>query len=175
MNWTRHDTRRLIEAAEERPAMSRGVVRVIRRHFAERGLVERIARFNDFYAQTNGRPSLWGQSDCTLRIADWVAWNGHEDPGADWRGTYDSEASCRLLLLPRGGLIGHVAACAASIRLRPLVEPEFGAIAVIGARENSDRQWSAIWNGARWLVLWGDESGAVWKPFAAAPLGIWRV
>lgn len=174
-NWTRHDTRALIEAADDVPCISTGVVRVIRRHYAEDGLVDRMARFEEFMDRTNGLPSVWGASDCSLRVADWVIENGHPDPGANWRGTYDSESSCAALLGARGDLIGHVTACAASIGLRPIPEPAFGAIAVVGSLSNPARQWSAIWGGRRWLIYWGNETGARWMPFAAAPLGIWAV
>lgn len=175
MNWTRHETRALIEAADDRPCISRGAVRVIRRHHAEPGLVERMARLEDFCDRTNPLPHAWGGPDCTLLLADWAVENGHPDPAADWRGAYDSETSCRALLAARGGLTAHVEACAADIGLTPLHEPEFGSIAVIGSDRNIDRQWGAIWNGARWLVKWGDGTSARWTPFAARPLGIWRV
>lgn len=174
-NWTRYDTRALIEAAGDTPCMAPGVVRVIRRHYAEDGLVERMARFEQFIDATNGLPSVWGASDCSLRIADWVIVNGHDDPAAEWRGTYDSESTCRALLVARGGLSGHVATCAAQIGMKPLSEPRFGSIAVIGSQTNSDRQWSAIWGGRRWMVLWGNAVSAQWVPFAAKPLGIWAV
>lgn len=175
MNWTRHDTRALIEAADDVPRITPGAVRVIRRHYAEDGLIERMARFERFINATNGLPSVWGETDCSLRIADWVAENGHPDPGAEWRGTYDSESTCRTLLERRGGLVGHIAACAAEIGLKPIHEPEFGSIAVVGALSNPHRQWSAIWGGRRWMVLWGNEVSARWMPFAAKPLGIWAV
>lgn len=173
MNWTRHDTRRLIEGAEERPAMSPWVVRTIRRHHGEPGLVERMARLEQFAMTCS--PHVWGQSDCSLVIADWVALNGHPDPGANWRGTYDSEESCRALLEARGGLLAHIGACAAEVGLTPLHEPELGCIAVIGSPHNEARQWAAIWQGFRWLVKWGDENRAGWMPFMAKPLAMWRV
>jgi hypothetical protein len=173
MNWSRHDTRALIEAAEERPVISAWAVRAIRRHHGEAGLVNRMARLESF-ARTCS-PHVWGQSDCSLVIADWVALNGHPDPGAGWRGTYDSEASCRALLVRRGGLVAHIGACASEIDLTPLHEPEFGCIAVIGSPHNETRQWAAIWQGFRWLVKWGDERSAQWMPFMAKPLAMWRV
>lgn len=175
MNWTRADTRALIEAAADRPCMSRGVVKVIRRHYAELGLVESMARLEDFCERTNATPLIWGQADCSLLVADWAIENGHVDSAVGLRGAYDSEPSCRALLAARGGLLAVMGACAASIGLTPLREPEFGAVAVIGSERNPDRQWGAIWNGARWLVKWGDEASARWTPFAACPLGIWRV
>lgn len=173
MNWTRHDTRALIEAAEDRPAMSAWAVRTIRRHHQEPGLVERMARLERFVLTCS--PHVWGQSDCTLAVADWVALNGHPDPGAEWRGTYDSEATCRALLARRGGLVSLIGACASEIGLKPIHEPEFGCIAVVGSPHNPARQWAAIWQGFRWMVKWGDESRAQWMPFLARPLAMWRV
>lgn len=148
---------------------------MIRRHYAEPDLVARMALFDDFCDRTNALPFVWGQSDCSLLIADWLVENGHPDPAAEWRGTYNDEASCRALLAARGGLLAHVGDCAARIGLRPLHEPAFGAVAVIGSERNVDRQWAAIWNGRRWLVKWGDEASARWTPFAAKALGIWSV
>ncbi|MET3925929.1 hypothetical protein [Devosia sp. 2618] len=171
MNWTRHDTRALIEAAEERPIMSMWSVRAIRSHHGEDGLIERLSRLEDFILTR--RPYVWGQSDCSMSIADWVALNGHPDPGAEWRGTYDDENSCAALLERRGGLANHIAACAANAGLQPIHEPELGCIAVIGSQHDQKRQWSAIWNGFRWLVKWGGGDG--WVPFAAKPIAMWRV
>lgn len=173
MNWTRHDTRDLIEAAEDRPVMSRWAVATIRRHHHEPGLVGKMAKLENFV--TTCSPHVWGQSDCSLVIADWVALNGHPDPGADWRGTYDSKEACMALLERRGGLVAHIGSCAAQIGLRPIHEPEFGCIAVIGVAHSVERQWAAIWQGRRWVVKWGDATGARWMPFAANPLAMWRV
>lgn len=173
MNWTRHDTRALIEAAEERPTMSRWAVQTIRRHHGEAGLIERMSRLEDFTLSCLAH--LWGISDCSLAIADWVALNGHADPGKPWRGAYDSKESCAALLEQRGGLVAHIGQCAASVGLQSIQEPELGSIAVIGSPHAPDRQWSAIWSGQRWLVKWGDERAARWVPFAASPLAMWRV
>jgi len=172
-NWTRHDTRALIEAAEERPIMAKWVVQAIRRHHGEPGLVEKMARLGDF--TLTAAPHVWGQSDCSLIIADWAMVNGYPDGAADLRGTYSTEAECRTVLAERGGLVATVGACASSIGLTPLHEPEFGCIAVIGSAHNPARQWAAIWSGFRWLVKWGDERAARWVPFAAPALTIWRI
>lgn len=174
-NWTRHNTRALIEAAGEVPCDLRGAVRVIRRHYAEDGLVERMERLETFAARTNRLPLIWGQSDCSLLIADWAAANGHADAAADLRGAYATESECRTLLASRGGLVAVVSECARSIGLASIHEPEFGAIGVVGSASRPDRQWAAIWGGARWMVKWGDETGARWTPFVAPCLGMWRV
>lgn len=174
-NWTRHDTRSLIEAAAERPAMSKWVVKTIRRHGHEPGIVERMGRLEDFITDTDRQPFVWGRSDCSLAIADWAVANGHPDAAADLRGAYSTESECRGLLAARGGLVETVQQCASLLGLRPLHEPEFGCIAVVGSPHNPDRQWSAIWQGFSWLVRWGDESGARWVPFTAKSLAMWRI
>lgn len=173
MNWTRHETRVLIESATDRPAMSVWAVKAVRRHGHEPGIVERIARLERFVLDAS--PHVWGLSDCSMVLADWAASNGHPDPGTGWRGTYDSEASCRALLERRGGLLNHIGICASVVGLTQVLEPEFGCIAVIGSTRNPDRQWGAIWNGFRWLVKRGDESRGVWTGFSAPALGMWRV
>ncbi len=174
-NWTRHDTRALIEAAEDQPRMSVGVVRVIRRHHGEEGLVERMALFEDFVRQTHRQPFVWGVSDCSLMVADWCVMNGHPDPAAELRGKYSTEEECRALLEPAGGLSEVVRACAQMAGLKALHEPEFGCVAVIGSRSNPTRQWSAIWNGRRWAVRWHARGETNWTPFVAPVLGMWRV
>lgn len=172
-NWTRQDTRALIEEAQERPIMAKWVVQAIRRHHSEADLVEKMSRLEDF--TLTATPHVWGQSDCSLVIADWAMLNGYPDAATDLRGTYANEAECMAALAARGGLVATVAACASSIRLAPLHEPEFGCIAVIGSHHNQDRQWAAIWSGFRWLVKWGDETGSRWVPFAAPALALWRI
>lgn len=175
-NWTRHDTRALIEAAEERPVISIGAVKTIRRHHGEDGLVERMARFEAFIDETNLTPHVWGVSDCSLMVADWALANGHPDPAADLRGTYATEAECRALLAARGGLAAVVEDCARRAGVEPVYEPEFGCVAVIGAPSRPERQWCAIWNGHNWMVRWLATDGRpLWAPFSARPLGMWRI
>src|SRR5690606_38091186 len=99
MNWTRQDTRALIEAAQERPIMAKWVVQAIRRHHGEPGLVEKMARLEDF--TLTAAPHVWGQSDCSLVIADWAMANGYPDAATDLRGTYSTEVECRAVLAAR--------------------------------------------------------------------------
>lgn len=169
------EIRRLWGAAEERPRASRGAVMVLRRHFAEAGIVERMARLERFCGQTDAQPFIWGVVDCSLLLADWGLANGHADAGAEWRGRYDDEASCRALVAEHGTLRDVVADCFEGIGCRQIVEPELGAVAVIGSIHNPTRQWGAIWNGARWLVKGGVRGTDRWVSIAAMPLGIWRI
>lgn len=169
------EARRLWQAAEDRPVASRGAVMVLRRHGTEADIVGRMARFERFCVRTQGLPLIWGQTDCSLLLADWALDNGHVDPAAAWRGVYASEAQCRDLIAEKGDLVDVVRGCAQVAGLKRLAEPEFGAVAVIGSKSNPQRQWGAIWNGRRWLVKWGDERRAGWEPMAALALGIWRI
>jgi len=176
MNWTRHDTRALIEGSEDSPRMSRAVVEIIRRHHGEPDLVGRMARLERFLGRTAATPHVWGLSDCSLMIADWCVANGHQDPASAWRGTYGTEAECRALITAQGDLAAVVASCARKAGLRAIREPELGAVAVIGSARNTDRQWSAIWNGKRWAVRWVSARGTpMWSPFMATPIAMWRV
>lgn len=167
--------RSLWKAAAEKPRPTRDVVRVLRRHFAEDGLIERMARFEDFMEATNREPHVWGETDCTLLIADWVLANGYPDPAVDWRGKYSNEAECAALLAERGGLSEVVRACALTAGLKPVQEPHFGCIAVVGSKSRPERQWSAIWNGHFWMVRWLGKDGPTWAPFVAPAIGMWRV
>jgi hypothetical protein len=175
MNWTRHDTRALIEAAADRPCISIGVVKTIRRHHGEEGLVERIARLERFMTE-QAVPHVWGASDCALLLGDWAVANGHPDPADHLRGTYDSEEACRALLVAAGGLPAVVRGCAARIGLRALREPSFGAVGVIGSAINQSRQWAGIWQGHRWMVRWLSPDGRpTWALFSAKPLAMWAI
>ena len=175
MNNSWQHIRALWRAAEDRPRASRGTLLALRRHFAEEGIVGRMARFERFMEETSRERFVWGLSDCSLVLADWAIVNGHEDCADDLRGAYDTAEGCRALLAAQGGLVPVVGACAARIGLPSVLEPEFGAVAVIGSQANPERQWGAIWNGARWAVWWGDEKSARWVPFAATALAIWRI
>lgn len=176
MNWTRHDTRALIEAAEDVPRISIGMVKAVRRHHAEVALVDRMARFERFMAETMETRHAWGRSDCSLMVADWCMANGYTDPAAALRGAYTTEDECRSLVALRGDLCAVVTDCAELAGLKPISEPQFGCVAVIGSPSNADRQWSAIWSGHKWMVRWMAADGRpMWARFTAKPLKMWRV
>lgn len=167
--------RGLWRAAEERPAASRGAIRALRRHFHEPSIVERMALLEDFLRQTERRPFVWGASDCSLMVADWCVANDRPDPAEAWRGAYTTEAECRALIAERGDLADVIAGCATIAGLKPIAEPTFGCVAVIGSPHNKDRQWAAIWSGCRWAVRWHSGETTRWSPFAAKALKMWEV
>ena len=51
---------------------------------------------------SNPPPFAWGQADCALWCADWVALATGQDFAGDWRGEYSSEAELGVLLAARG-------------------------------------------------------------------------
>lgn len=175
MQQSWQEIRSLWRAAEERPRASRGAITVLRRHFHEPRIIERMSAFEDFIEQTSRMPFVWGQSDCSLMVADWCSWCGHEDPAAALRGSYSDEADCRALIAEQGDLVAVVAACAAVAGLKQILEPEFGCVAVIGSPHRPERQWAAIWNGARWAVWFGNAGRVQWESMTAKALGMWRV
>lgn len=175
MNITGLQIRAAIAEASDCPRVERGMLAVIRRHFHEDGIVERVARFQRFYAATKDLPWVWGQTDCSILVADWATANGFSDPAAHLRETYSTERGCGDVLQAGGGLLAVFGDCAARAGLTPLHEPQFGAVAVIGSATRLSRQWAAIWSGNRWLVRHSDKQLSAWVPFAAKPLAIWSV
>ena len=176
MNNSWQHIRALWRAAGDRPRPSRDVVRVLRRHFAEPGIVDRMARFERFMAEAGRERFAWGVSDCSLVLADWAIANGYPDGAAALRGVYSTDAECRALVEGSGGLAVVVGTCAANIGLTPIHEPEFGAVAVIGPPHRPERQWGAIWNGQRWMVRWLSLDGRpTWAAMQAPSISIWRV
>src|SRR5690606_40483460 len=103
-NWTRHATRALIEAAGDRPIIAPWVVKTIRRHHHEPGLVMRMARLETFVLDTDRTPHVWGERDCSLVMADWAMANGYPDSATDLRDTYSTDDEYRTVLAARAGL-----------------------------------------------------------------------
>lgn len=104
-------------------------------------------------------------------MAAWAVWLGYPDPARDWRGTYDSEDGFRAIIHKAGGVVPLIEACAATIRAKRVQQPSVGDTAVIGSATNIDRQFGAIFDGARWNVRFVNKIG----PMAATPLAIWRI
>jgi hypothetical protein len=177
MNLTGLEIRAAIKAASDKPRLEKGVLHVIGRHYHEDGIVERVARFQRFYAETIVKPFAWGTLDCSLSVGDWAVLNGHPDPASHLRGAYDSEATCRALIAARGGLVEVFRDCSARANLKPLYEPRFGCAAVIGSARRLDRQWGAIWNGRRWMVALEHKHTGLcfFSPITAKPLAMWGI
>jgi hypothetical protein len=138
-------------------------------HGDEPGVEQRADALAAFLADYAQKPFEWGETDCSLFVADWAMALGHDDPAHDLRGTYSTHVGCRKLLRKRGGIVSVVGECASRIGLCARPEPSLGAIGVIGSHSDEWQQWSAIWTGAGWAVKWDDQIVL----FAAKPLAIW--
>jgi hypothetical protein len=124
-----------------------------------------------FLAGQAALPWSWGAVDCAMTVAEWAIANGHADPFAAYRGTYDSEEAYVALVVPRGGILPLVSDCLARCGLGRVEEPERGTIAVIGSAISPLRQWCAIHDGAWWKVRVADGFATM----AARPLAMWSV
>lgn len=63
-----------------------------------------MSDLSDYLVALAGRRWQWGQTDCLLILSDWIMVRRGVDPGARWRGTYSTEAECRVLLRREGGI-----------------------------------------------------------------------
>lgn len=122
-----------------------------------------------FIAQHNARPWKWGETDCTLALADWGMVLGLPDIAAAWRGAYGSEAEWQRIVKDHGGLVPLVGEVCrlAGIEARPMAR---GCVGIIGARQHPDRQWGAIFDGQRWHIRGGE---GFFPVSTFSPLGVW--
>lgn len=84
-----------------------------------------------FLASLGRRKWRWGETDCTLILADWIEWVHGVDPAGPYRGAYHDAASCARLLRSRGGLRKHIGACAAPLGIVETNEPMRGDIGIV--------------------------------------------
>lgn len=101
------------------------------------------------------RPFVYGHTDCALFVADWMLSQGrNHDPAEDYRGTYDSEATCDRVLRSRGGLLRIFRSLAADLGLQRTVCPEPGDVAVVRIyTSEGSRHYGAVRTpSGRWAV-----------------------
>lgn len=90
-----------------------------------------------FLAERAGRVFAWGENDCVLLVADWVAIaTGAPDPASRWRGRY-GDAVAAGNILGWGGLQKAVSRQARALGLARTRTPERGDIGVVQASANS--------------------------------------
>jgi hypothetical protein len=128
---------------------------------------------DEFVAGHLQRPWQPGQVDCMLAVADWCVRMGYPDPAASYRGTYDTEARTQAIVASLGGLIPWGRKHFGEIGAKIVTEPSHGCVAVVGSRNNIQRQWGAIYDGSAkgWRVRFIDAYPVV----KARPLIIWKL
>ena len=115
-----------------------------------------------FLQRTADLPWRWGETDCTMWVADWCIQRWGVDPAAAFRGRYRNEAE--MLALTADGLLALVAPCMTFARL--VDEPQDGDVAVV---EALGRQMGAIRVGPHWAIK--TEGGIVFA--GLHPLAVW--
>ncbi len=126
---------------------------------------------DEFLCAYERKPWEPASVNCCLFLASWAIWLGHQDPARHLRETFETEEEFQQLVVRAGGVVPVVENCVDTIRGRKLIEPKLGAIGVIGSANNMQRQFGAIFNGARWMVRYKDCVG----PMAAGALAIWEI
>jgi hypothetical protein len=66
-------------------------------------------QLSDFLKRSLGEPFVWGERDCALWAASWVAAKRGVDPAVAWRGRYHSALGCARLVRASGGLQAAIA------------------------------------------------------------------
>lgn len=103
-----------------------------------------------FMRSARRRPFVWGEFDCCLFAADWVALCTGRDPAATWRGTYSTETEARALMDSAGGMSGLLDAV-----LHRSDDP------AVGILETPQGEACAIRAGNLWAVLTPGGTGLV--------------
>lgn len=87
---------------------------------------------NDFLESARRAHFAWGQSDCILFVADFVAWQTGRDPAEGLRGTYRNRREAQTIIEAHQGLVGLVQARIGWARTDA---PQIGDVAVLQSAE----------------------------------------
>lgn len=117
---------------------------------------------NDWLAKAPFLEWKWGETDCTMWVADWCVIRFGHDPARMFRGTYGTEEQARDLVA--GGLANLI-----SPFMPPLREKTSPAPGDVGVILLAGRETSAIFNGKLWAIR--TERGLFEGPLK--PIKIW--
>lgn len=110
-----------------------------------------------FLNAAKARPFAWGEFDCLLWLADWVAERTGIDPAADLRGTYATLLGAARIVKGAGSMSRLVDSRLATIGAARASVPQRGAIAVVEVAGDGGEHF-------------GDEAGAILLGGSAALL-----
>ena len=120
------------------------------------------ARLAAFLSRSAAEPFVYGESDCSMFLANWVREVTGRDPAGELRRAYSDEPGWRSLVAEAGGLAVLVGRLALVAGLSPVATPgeaRVGDIAVVGI--------PALGSGG-----WRFEAGAICSSFG--PMGMPR-
>jgi hypothetical protein len=127
----------------------------------------------DFLRAASRRDFSWGDHDCCMWLADWVALRRGADPAAGWRGRYTTPLGAARIIKRRGGLVAHLEGCLAPLGIERTDEPGRGDIAVVGAAEGD---CGAIVIGSTVALVPLLQPGIIVRPRSVAPIiAAWNV
>lgn len=92
-----------------------------------------ILTLQEFLAALARRSWRWGETDCMMILADWVACVRGVDPAAPWRGAYADAASCAAIVVGERGLRRLACRAFAEVGLAETLAPVAGDIALVRA------------------------------------------
>lgn len=131
-------------------------------------LSEHLPQFLKTHA---GRVFRWGKADCALFLADWCVAIGCPDPGAEYRGQYDS-AEASLDVMGEEDLVGIIGRLALRLGFNPTQEPQTGDVGVVDIPRAG--AVCAIFSNGSWVFR--TERGIAWaKPGPGRLVKAWRV
>lgn len=111
----------------------------------------------NFLREYAGRKFQYGETDCALFLADWLAVCGYnQDPAEGIRGTYVDEYGCHRYLRENGGLLRIVARKARELRLER-VDPASAPAGSVGVIRYAGTHFGAIrTHSGRWAIKCND-------------------
>ena len=120
-----------------------------------------------FLADAAAKPFQFGDWDCVITLANWIAWRTGVDVAADIRGTYSDDAGWVAIVLREGGMANFISGRAAKVGWVRKESPELGDIGLLRTRDNL--RVGGIWDGRRFWAKIGN--GITGAPMAA--LRVW--
>lgn len=123
-------------------------------------------------------PFIWGETDCMLVLADWIAKVHGVDPAAHIRGTYDSPGSCQRETGFLRAPVEAVERCLATIGGLPRVDtalPGDIAVIVLPNGRGGTMAVGAIWTGTTWGCKGPEGTTTISPRLVADVLAIWGV
>lgn len=93
--------------------------------------VTRAALLAEYLRESASQAFVWGERDCVLWAAAWIAKLHGRAPGAQFRGTYTTQDECRRIIEDHGGLLALLRRELVSFGLSETSEPKPGDVAVV--------------------------------------------
>ncbi len=124
------------------------------------------------------KPFIWGETDCMLVLADWVARVKGADPAAHIRGMYDSRGTCQRETGFLRDPVAAVESCLDTIGgLERTDDPQPGDTAILMLREPDGRvsPCGGLWLGNAWGCKGPHGTTTVHPSVVIEVLAIWSV